>query len=181
MPLYLITGLPGTGKSTVNAELKARGFESFDGDEDHLAHWYDDETGKAIDKEAESRTPEFLQTHSRDIPRDVVRRLASRAIDSPMFLCGDPENETELHDLFTCCFALVLKDEAIREERLLKRENNDWGKLPHERAYDLEQGVRAEERYQQLGYIIIDAAQTTATITNQILDFVNRGAFLRTL
>ena len=79
MPLFLITGIPGTGKTTVNAELKARGYESYDGDQDKLAHWYNIETGHEIETTSELRTAEFGQAHSRDIPRKTVEHLRAKA------------------------------------------------------------------------------------------------------
>ncbi|HYH36530.1 MAG TPA: AAA family ATPase [Candidatus Saccharimonadales bacterium] len=126
MSLILITGLPGSGKSTVCAELKLRGYEAYDGDEDHLAKWYDRKTGRAAAKEVEECTPEFLQVHSRDISRGTVARLASKAHGKLVFLCGDPENEAELQDLFTKTFALVVNEDVLRH-RLATRTNNDWG------------------------------------------------------
>lgn len=44
MPLIYITGVSGTGKSTVWAELKNRGIEAYDVDEDGLARWQNNKT-----------------------------------------------------------------------------------------------------------------------------------------
>jgi dephospho-CoA kinase len=168
MPLILITGLPGSGKSTVNTELKARGYESYDADEDHLAHWYDNETGLVVMQEDEKRTAEFVATHSRDIARETVEGLAAQTIDNPVFLCGDPENEDELRDLFSKIFALVI-DEDLRQHRLATRGNNTWGKLPHEIAYDLTFQQKAPETYAKFGYITLDATQPVANNVDYIL------------
>lgn len=40
--------MPGSGKTTVRNELKSRGYEAYDGDEDGLAKWYNDATGVVI-------------------------------------------------------------------------------------------------------------------------------------
>ncbi|HTB48618.1 MAG TPA: AAA family ATPase [Verrucomicrobiae bacterium] len=144
MPLFLITGLPGSGKSTVCAELKARGYEAYDGDEDGLAKWYDGQ-GRAIhEKYYRNRSPEFLRQHSRDISREIVEGLATKAQDKPIFLCEDPENEVELNDLFEKVFALML-DDTTRNHRLVTRTNNQWGKLPHEREYSVAYGKKWQE------------------------------------
>lgn len=171
MSLFLITGLPGSGKSTVCAELKSRGYEAYDGDEDHLAKWYNNKTGLAVKKEDEERTPAFIQAHSRNISRKTIKDLASRAKDRPIFLCNDPENEDELRDLFAKIFALVI-DEKIRQHRLATRTNNSWGKLPHELEYDLVFQRKANDTYEKFPYTTIDAAQSPEDIVDQILETI---------
>lgn len=168
MSLFLITGLPGSGKSTACAELKARGYKAYDGDYDRLAKWYNDATGRPIEERTyHKRTPKFLQTHSRDISREAAEDLAAKAKHKTIFLCADPENEDELVPLFAKVFALVL-DEDTRQHRLATRVNNQWGKLPHEVAYDLAVKPKAFNRYKKFGYDVIDAAQPTGAIVDYI-------------
>jgi broad-specificity NMP kinase len=168
MALFLVTGLPGTGKSTICAELKARGFTAYDGDYDHLAYWYNDATGEPILGNHE-RTIEFLDSHSRDIKSETIRKIVAN--DKPIFVCADPENEDELVPLFDRIFALVL-DEEMRQTRLASRTNNQWGKLPHEVAYDLAIKPRSYARYEKFGYIKIDASQTPEDIVTIIATLI---------
>jgi shikimate kinase len=172
MPLYSITGLSGTGKSTVNVELNARGYESYDGDEDHLAQWYNSDTGALVEVDIEECTPEFLLSHSRDISREIVEGLLPKAHDKPVFLCGAHENEGELQDLFTGVFGLVLDDETLKQ-RLATRTTNQWGKLPHELEYSLAFRQKWYDNCRRFGYIIIDAAQQTKDIVDYILEEVS--------
>ncbi|HEX7633467.1 MAG TPA: AAA family ATPase [Candidatus Saccharimonadales bacterium] len=168
MPLFLVTGLPGTGKSTVCTELKKRGYEAYDGDYDHLAKWYDAD-GQPIDESRErDRSMAFLQTHSRDIAYEVVKQLAAGATSKAVFLCADPENEDELVSLFEKVFALLVNEDE-RQKRLTTRTNNNWGKLPHEIEYDLGVKPVALERYRKYSYVILDASQPTHLVVDQIL------------
>lgn len=167
MSLILITGLAGTGKSTIRAELVSRGFQAYDQDEDHIAKWYNDKTGKAVIGRPR-RTTEFLQTHSRSILRDTAQKLAIRAKDKPIFLCGDPENDDELRDLFAYAFALKL-DEATRQYRLATRTNNQYGKTPEDLAYDAENLKRSATLYKRLNYVLVDANRSTGEIVDDIL------------
>lgn len=170
MSLYLITGLPGTGKTTVCAELKERGLEAYDADQDHLAHWYD-ANGDPVKEEDEERTVEFVNAHTRDIALQIVEGLATQATDKTVFVCGDPENEDELQPLFTGIFALVL-DESVRQDRLDTRTNNPWGKLPHEREYDRAHIAIAQNRYKSVGYSVISATQSVERIVDIIVGSV---------
>lgn len=169
MSLILITGLPGTGKTAVCNELKARGYEAYDADKDHLAQWFDIKTGKAVKVGDYKPTPEFLKNHSRDIAYNVVESLAKKATNKTVFLCGDPANEDELRKLFSQVFALVLDEETIRH-RLASRTDNTWGKLPRELDYTFSFQQISYERYEKYADIILDAAQPTSVIVERILE-----------
>ena len=168
MALYLITGVAGTGKTTICYELRARGFTAYDGDKDHLAHWYD----KDWNITHYDGTAEFIRLHHRSIAAEVMDRLNREAINKPVFLCNDPDNENELQQAFAHIFALVLDTETIKKRlstRLSTTKNYEWGKLPHELDLVLKQEHLVKARLKSSRYTAIDAAQTTAHIVDQIL------------
>jgi adenylate kinase family enzyme len=171
MSLFFVTGISGSGKSTITHELRARGYEAYDTDDDGFARWQNDKTGYIHPKSSvkkEDRTAEFLKEHSWKVQRDQVEELALKAKDKPIFLCGVVGNTADFLDLFKAVFALTL-DEATIKHRLTNRTNNNWGKQPHELKQTLSYQDYLNDLYQKMGFIEIDATQPVKTVVDTIL------------
>lgn len=171
MSLFLVSGTAGTGKSQVCRVLKEKGYEAYDTDDDGLARWQHMQTGYIHPKSSvkpEQRTPEFLNEHSWNVPRQYVEELAHKASDKPIFLCGSLGNESELHDLFTRVFALYVDDETLKH-RLATRTTNDWGKQPHELQQTLRHHHEAYKNYDSSNSVIVDATKPLDRVVNDII------------
>lgn len=117
MPLIYITGISGSGKTTLRNELRRRGYQAFGTDEDQLAFYYDNQTGKPLKQSvpAAIRTPEWRLKHTWKVARADVEKLQEKAKDEPVFLCGVVANDvTELWDLFETVIALTIDEETMR-------------------------------------------------------------------
>lgn len=172
MSVYLITGVAGTGKSTILEELVSRGYEAYGVDEHGFAHWHNNQTGYVYPKSSvktHHRTPEFIKNHTWKISRKMVEDLVKKTEGRTVFLCGVASNDEEIWDLFTRIFALVL-DEATLKHRLATRTTNDYGKTKHELEQTLEQVATSKDLYKKYNYIKIDATQPVNTIVDSILD-----------
>jgi dephospho-CoA kinase len=177
MPLIYITGIAGSGKTTVRNELRRRGYQAFGTDEDQLAFFYNNQTGKPLKQSipAAIRTPEWRLKHTWKAARTEVEKLKENAKDEPVFLCGVVANDTtELWDLFETVMALTINEETLRH-RITTRTNDDFGKPPHEFALLLNWQKTAREDYQKLGAIIIDAIQPVEAVVDAILAKVKEG------
>lgn len=171
MALYFISGIAGSGKSEVCRELKSRRYLAFDTDNDGLAKWVNIDTGYVHPKSSikpAQRTEIFLKTHSWNIPKGEVEKLALSAKNRSVFLCGVASNEKELWELFDKVFELQI-DEKILKHRLHNRTTNDWGKQPHE----LQQTINAlhdiSKLHRYTDRIFIDGAQPVNMVVDNIL------------
>lgn len=171
MSLFFITGISGSGKSEVMEELKSRGYEAYGVDEDGIAHWHNNQTGFVYPKSSvkkEHRTPEFIQSHSWKMSRKIVKDLASKAKNKPIFLCGVAANENEVWGLFSDVFALAVDEDTLKR-RIATRTDNDYGKSPHELEQILEWQNNTNEAYKKFGHIVIDATQPVEVVVDDIL------------
>lgn len=166
MPLILVTGISGAGKSTVCQELKSRGYEAYDSDEDNISAWCDNETGEKVT--ASERTPAFRARHSWKMTRARVEDLAGRAKNHPVFLCGVATNENEVWDLFCKVIALTVDENTLRQ-RIFHRSTNDFGKAVHEWNEILAWQRNTEAAYRQFGHIIIDATRPLSQVVDEVL------------
>ncbi len=94
MPLVLVTGISGSGKSTVCSELQARCYEAHDTDQHANAVWVRRATGEiaATQSGPEMRSPDWLAQHEWTMARDRIEALAERAGSRTVFLCGMTKN-----------------------------------------------------------------------------------------
>ncbi len=176
MALYYITGVSGSGKSTVMAELKRRGYEAYDIDTDGFATYYHVGTWEKADggHTAAERTPEWRAQHEWKVPPEKVQELRDKSIGKTVFLCGVAANDADFWDVFTKVFCVYVPPEEV-ERRVLDREYaEDFGKNPHELASILEWANYAKQQYEELGAVIIDATQPPKKVANDILELVTR-------
>lgn len=171
MPLYYITGVGGSGKSTLTKHFKSLGFPAYDSDK--LATFYNRKTGLPIDKwvEFHERTPEWTNAHQWRVSVDKINNLSKEYTNEIAFVCGSASNDSEYWDVFSKVFFLRIPSSELKK-RLLGRTGNDYGKHPHELEIALSWNKQAPEYYKNLGAITINAHRPTKEIVEDILKHV---------
>ncbi|MGA7673332.1 MAG: AAA family ATPase [Nitrolancea sp.] len=150
----LITGMSGTGKSTVIAVLAARGYRAIDTDYDDWHIWVE------VDGEFDWVWRE-----------DRMCELLSSDAPGFLFVSGTSVNQGKFYPLFDHVILLSAPTPLI-VERLASRANNPYGKSPEELARVLEH-IETDEpllRHGATAEIRTDAP--IQQVVQQILDLV---------
>lgn len=127
MKKVLLTGMSGTGTSTVINALAARGYKAIDADYDEFSGW--------VTVNDDSDTPGEPVEPERDWVwrEDRIQKLLSEEDADLLFLGGCSPNMGEFLDQFDHIILLSAPADVI-SERLRTRANNPYGKDPEERA-----------------------------------------------
>jgi len=166
MPLIYITGASGSGKSTVRAELRRRGYPAYDSDEDGLARWFSNTTGRAVVVPA-SRDDEWFTSTTYRLPPATVRRLAAELGERTGFLCGTVGNDKEIWDLFTAVISLSVDADTLRHR--LRARANGFGSTDSELQRVLAWHATVDADNHRYGAILVNAARPTADIVDDLL------------
>lgn len=171
MPLIYISGVSATGKPTLLKALSQKGFKTYDTDDDKLAAWYSNRTGKLAHRPANpaDRTEEWYANHSWKLSKERVERIAERTDGRTVFMCGSTLSDIDVWNLFTKVICLTI-DENTLKHRLLNRASSDWGKTPTEFNHVLKWRGPWEERSRRLGAVMVDATQPINDVVTKVLD-----------
>ncbi|WP_448952621.1 AAA family ATPase [Labrys neptuniae] len=123
MQRILITGMSGTGKSSVIHELRARGHQAYDLDTPEWSHWV------AADP-SDGLTPGRDEDWVWQV--DKVRALLSKPASATVFVSGCAENMSELYPLIDTIILLSAPVELVMA-RLTARSTSAYGHSEEER------------------------------------------------
>lgn len=161
----LITGMAGTGKSSVIHQLAAQGFEAVDLDSDEFSHWVE-----VLPGTSEHATP----APGRDWVwrEDRVREILANESAHVLFVSGCAENMRKFVPQFDHIVLLSAPADVIAE-RLSKRTNNQFGKRPEELDQVMTVLRTVEPLLRELADHEIDTRATLDEVVAAVLMHVN--------
>lgn len=168
----LVTGQAGSGKSSVAAELRRRGFAAFDTDAMPEVTGFDyADTGLPVGP-GEIQHPIDFARFSWNWRLEPLLELLGA--DEDVFICAITSNTVELAHLFDRVFVLV-PDRATLARRLQARTNNSFGKDPAEAEPVLAHNDVIAEEWRARGGIPIDANRPLAEVVDEIVGLLRPG------
>ncbi|MBX4197207.1 AAA family ATPase [Candidatus Saccharibacteria bacterium] len=169
---YLITGVAGTGKSTLAKELRRRGYAAYDVEEG-FSYYVDKQTGERC---AYPKQPsqEWYDQHERVFDEKVLLGLLKKHAHEPLFICSITANQAKFYPQFDKLFLLTASDDIITH-RLGTRTNNYFGKHPLDLQRVIGRHQQFDDELLALDAIPIDASLPIEQMTNKILSYINEA------
>jgi len=152
----LVTGMSGTGKSTVLAELARRGFQVVETDDPPWSEWSEADGGYVWRE-------------------DLVEELLSRDDDGTLYVSGTVSNQGSFYPRFDAVVLLSAPVDVLLR-RLDARTTNDYGKTAEERALILSHVAEIEPLLRATCTHEIDATQPLDDVVAQLVEIARSTA-----
>jgi len=163
----LITGVAGTGKTTICNELARRGYQAFSiEDIDGLYSRLDKRTGRPF-KDYDANNLEDVKQSSWFCHPEKLKDFMSQYQEGTVFYGGVASNLDDIRPLFNRIFLLETSPEILHQ-RLISRTTNVIGKAAAVRKW-LFSHQDAWEAHMKIGATLIDNDRDLATVVDDII------------
>lgn len=175
MKRVLLTGMSGTGKSTLTRELAARGYRAVDLDTADWSEWVD------VPFDGDPSSPDAPAGPDRDWRwrDDRVRDLLDHDAGEVLFVSGCAENMRPFLARFDRIVLLTTPD-AVLVQRLSSREPGTYGTTPVEVARILAQVRAVEPLLRRVATDEIDTSVPMDLVVSRLVRIGEEGPALRT-
>jgi shikimate kinase len=151
MSRILITGMSGTGKSTVIGRLAALGHAAVDADTEEWSEW-------AVVR-IPGTPPSSPPVRDWVWQEEPMRALLETPRGGPLFISGCAANQGRFYDRFDC-IVLFSASAEVMLDRIARRTNNPFGKTAEEREKILRDLRAVEPMLRQGADLEIDTGTT---------------------
>lgn len=165
----LITGISGSGKSSVCNELRKRGYKAYD--IENMAGLFamiDKRTGKPTEKYDKDNL-NWVKQYDWICDKNKLRKLVRKNAKGIVFYCGTASNFDELLFLFDKIFLLKARINTLRK-RLSTRKSHSFGRTSEVQEWIFSWKKWWENYMREKGAIFVDANCNVQEITNDILE-----------
>lgn len=165
MTTILITGISGTGKSTLSKALADKGFKSIDLDSTEWSVWTEDITSSPDLGTPVKENQDWIWNEEK-----VSHLLQSNKNDT-LFISGCAENMGQFMP-FIDCTVLLSASEKVIDHRLKTRTTNSYGKTEEERQRVVEQKQTIEPVLRKIADYEFDSNQDLEELINKVVDLL---------
>jgi dephospho-CoA kinase len=151
MGKVLVTGMSGTGKSSVLLELAKRGHNIVDTDSDEWSEW--------VTSDGE---PDWIWREEK------ITALLTAHSSGMLFVAGCKSNQGKFYPLFDAVVLLSAPSEVILK-RIETRDTNNYGKKPLERQKILEHLEFVEPLLRATATAEIDASKPLLEVADELV------------
>jgi dephospho-CoA kinase len=167
MKLYLITGMSGSGKSSVVREMPQRGYGMIDIDDSGICHWEHIDTGEHAEYQS-GMDQAWLEQHKWVMDIEQLDAIAHALDAEEIFVCGMAHNIRDYLDRFEKVFLLESPREVIYERLKNRDEEGAFGKSMDEIRAIFDEQQDFTDSLLQAGAIPIASNHPLAEVADEI-------------
>lgn len=167
-----ITGVAGSGKSSMSKELNRLGYQAYDIEElDGMFKMVRKDTGE-----------DFVDYDNADINKvknahwicdiDKLKELLRKQNDEVVLYCGVASNNSEIIPFFDQTILLKANAEVVRKRLSIREGTDDMGNTSENREWVLSWKDWWEDQMIECGALIVDADGSPADIGQKILALI---------
>lgn len=167
-----ITGVAGSGKSSISKELNRLGYQAYDIEElDGMFKMVRKDTGEDF---ADYDNADMDKVKNADwiCDKNKLKELLQKQNDGTVFYCGVASNNNEIIELFDQTILLQASSEAVRKRLNSRAGTDDMGNTAENRDWVLSWKEWWENQMIEQGAIIVDADGNCAEVARKILSMV---------
>jgi broad-specificity NMP kinase len=169
----LVTGISGSGKSSVCSEMRKCGYKAYD--IENMAGLFtmiDKKTGKAT-KKYDKNNLDWVKQHDWTCDKKKLQILMRKNAKGIVFYCGTASNFDELLSLFDKIFLLKARKNTLRK-RLSTRKSHSFGRTSEVQEWIFSWEKWWEDHMRGKGAIIVDANRDVQKIATDILERIKK-------
>ncbi len=172
MKKIYITGVSGTGKTTIAHELEKRGYLVVSIDEvSGLCSWTHQETGEKHGGKDTPLTKEFVDAHDWIVDIEHLNKLLDKDVEVA-FVLGMAGNQNEFLPSFDKILLLECNPETF-SARIDARTDNDFGKDPQIKAQILNRYKTYGEEMRSRGAIVVNTDRPIDAVVKDVIAQAN--------
>ena len=164
----LITGIAGSGKSSVCEELRNQGYRVHDFENEGYCEFVDKKTGKVV-KGPDENDLESIKQRKWMCDKNKLQQLIHSNPEKIVFYCGTASNINDLLPMFDKIFLLKVAPKILCE-RLSRRMPGAFGRMPKVQQWILSWKDCHENQLCKKGAIVIDASRSLQEIAMDIVE-----------
>lgn len=167
----LITGMSGTGKTTLMKYFKEKGYDVFGLDEEPgLCNFVNKDTGEIFSEET-TLNKSFIDQHDWVCNISQLEKLLMG--ERNIFVFGSADNLEDIVSRFDKVFLLHVEPKVFLS-RIEGRTDNDFGKHPEIQNHILETYEQYENNLKKLGAIPIYTGRSLKKVYEEIISCINQ-------
>jgi len=169
MKKVYITGVSGTGKSTIAKELRKYKFITIDIDAiDGLCHWQNKQTGQKAEYTI-GIGRDWIDAHEYVCDEEKLKKLINKNKNLNVVVVGITANQEKYFKLFDKVFLLYCSKETFLKRLSVRNEGNYFGKEKSEQEQILSWYKGFQDRMIKLGAIPINTDKPLEEVANEII------------